>query len=1276
MPALNRLISEVQKEYDACLMDLKLIDGGVAMCKKHLRKLYKVLNNGKLRKEDMIRYKSGILQIKSKLTQFINLKKGHVSRKEKPSDRVKWVNKETAFRSRIITGVIMNLKHKDSINFLDDCAILFKSNINKILKDYESIKVNMVFCGEFSKVANSGEEIFDIKYMNTKNYPIYRDTNLTQWFQLYGKSPILKQLEEFQERDSGWALVRIIHLAVNANKFNLLNSGSYIDLPKSLKNKKALINVKNNDNACFAWAITSALYPAEKDSDRMSSYPHYSTVLKLRGLVFPMTIKQVSHFEALNELSVNIYILRKHKRNYKVLPTYLAKQKRDKHVNLLMIQNIYYCDEDEKCLESDDCEAENMPITYHFVWIKNISRLLSSQLSKHKEKKFLCDRCLNYFYCQEKLNRHIEDCSTANECGIRVPNGDQKFVCFKNYKNKEKVPYVIYADMESILKPVTDKNIYQEHVPAAIGYYVQFSYDNSLSFYRAYRGEDCIQWFTRELKQFSEDVETAFLCPYDIDPLTAAQESAFQKATLCHICGEHFAENDVKVRDHFHLTSGNNNNGDLTTNFRGAAHAKCNILYPDSHVIPVIFHNLSAYDASFIIKSIALDIEGRMSLLPITKEKYISFTKYIKDTRIQFRFIDSFRFMSSSLDKLVGNLTSDQLKILRTHFPRDDQFMLVSQKGVYPYDYVASFDVFNEQQLPSIDAFYNKLEDSKCSRKRYLHAKRVWENFSINNIGEYTDLYLQTDILLLADCFEQFRTSCHFTYGLDPCHYYTLPGYTWDCMLKYVGIRLELLDDIDKILFIEKGIRGGLSQCSKRRAHANNKYMNNFDPNKPDVYIMYWDINNQYGWGQSNYLPWGEFIWVEDEKFKELNILNVADDAEVGYILEVDLKYDKELHDLHKDLPFCPEHYSPSDSREKKLMATLLNKQKYVIHYRALKQALENGLKLTKIHRVLQFRQAAWLKPYIDLNNELRKNAKNDFEKDLFKLNNNAVFGKTIENIRKHSIVKLVSKWDGRYGAEAYLSNPRFKSRTIFNENLVAIELNKAEIYFNKPIYIGMSILDIARTSLYEYHYKYIHKVYGSDSTVLYTDTDGLLYEIRNRNPYEIMKRDCFEHFDTSDYSVNNAYGMPRVNKKVLGLMKDETLGRIITDFVGLRAKLYTFKLMPDYEERKRKRMLLEEEGYEDEIDELLSNEGITKKAKGVKKSVVRTKITFDDYIYCLENSAEKIISQNLIKSNKLTVNSVTQTKIGLSSRDDKRYLFDETYDTLPWGHYSLNITD
>ena len=1280
MPALNNLLLQVQKAYDDCLMNVKTIDYGLAVSRKLLKKLYKALKKDDLSKGDTMRYESGILQIKSMRKRLFKSRKaelGYVGRNEKPSDRIKWTNEETAFRSRVLSGVIMNLRHKDPMNFLDDCTAPFKRNIRHILRDYSSIKVNTVFCGEFTMVKNSGEQIFEIKYMNTKNYPIYQDIDLEEWFRQHVKSPILKKLEEFQERDSGWALVRTIHLAVNINKFTMLKGYSYIDLPKSLKNKKALVNVKNDDEACFAWAITSALYPVEKNSDRMSSYPHYSKVLKLKGITFPMTLKLVPHFENLNNLSVNIYILQQIKNDkYDVLPAYLTKQKRDKHVNLLMVQNIYYYDSDNVSFNGCNQNDSNITVKYHFVWIKDLSRLLSRQLSKHNGKKFLCDRCCNYFYTQEKLDQHTEDCISLNECRVKVPFGDQKIVTFKNYKNREKVPFVIYADMESILKPVADKNKYQEHVPAAIGYYVKCSYDDSLSFYRAYRGEDCIEWFTRELKQFSEDVETVFLCPYDIDPLTVSQEAAFRKATYCHICGDHFKQSDKKVRDHFHLTSGNNNRGDLTTNYRGPAHDGCNILYQDSHVIPIIFHNLSGYDAHFIIKSVALGIEGHMSLLPITKEKYISFTKYTRDSCIQFRFIDSLRFMGSSLEKLVDNLPIDQMKILKSKFPHEDQFKLVSQKGVYPYDYMTSFDVFDEQQLPPIEAFYNKLEDSKCSRKCYLHAKLVWEKFNIKNLGEYTDLYLQTDILLLADVFEQFRTSCLNTYELDPAHYYTLPGYTWDCMLKYTKINLELLDDINKILFIEKGVRGGLTQVSKRRSQANNKYMPSFDANNPEVYIMYWDINNQYGWSMSNYLPYGEFEWVEDEHFKELNILNVADDAEVGYILEVDLEYPEELHNLHRDIPFCPEHCVTTNSRDKKLVATLENKSKYVIHYRALKQALDNGLKLSKIHRVLQFKQSPWLKPYIDLNTELRKKAKNSFDKDLFKLMNNAVFGKTIENIRKHSIVKLVSKWEGRYGAEAYLSNPRFKSCTIFDENLVSIELNKAEIYFNKPIYLGMSILDIARTSLYDYHYKYMLKVYEANSSLLYTDTDGLIYEIRNCDPYETMKRDCSTYFDTSDYPIDNVYGIPLVNRKEIGLMKDENNGRIVTDFIGLRAKLYTFKLLPDVNERKRKRNHLEEEGCEDDMDVLLSNEGLTKKAKGIKKSVVSTKIGFDDYVSCLESSTQKIIHQNLIKSDKLIVNSITQTKVALNPQDDKRYLIEGSYDTLPWGHYAIDITD
>lgn len=285
---------------------------------------------------------------------------------------------------------------------------------------------------------------------------------------------------------------------------------------------------------------------------------------------------------------------------------------------------------------------------------------------------------------------------------------------------------------------------------------------------------------------------------------------------------------------------------------------------------------------------------------------------------------------------------------------------------------------------------------------------------------------------------------------------------------------------------------------------------------------------------------------------------------------------------------------------------------------------------------------------------------------------NNAVFGKTMENIRKHTNIKLVSNWEGRYGAEARLANPNLKSYTIFDENLIAIELMKHETYFNKPIYIGMSILDIAKTTIYDFHYEYMLEVYDN-CTIAYTDTDSLIYEIRNQNPYEIIKRDCYTRFDTSDYTEHNIYGIPRVNKRKLGFMSDETAGRIVTDFVGLRAKLYTMRLLQDSNERKRKRDQLEEDGCEDdEIAAALENEGLTKRAKGVKKAIVQNKITFEDYIDCLNNYISMNVRQNLIKSDKHKVFTITQKKIALSPHDDKRYIIKGSYSTLPWGHYSI----
>ena len=280
-------------------------------------------------------------------------------------------------------------------------------------------------------------------------------------------------------------------------------------------------------------------------------------------------------------------------------------------------------------------------------------------------------------------------------------------------------------------------------------------------------------------------------------------------------------------------------------------------------------------------------------------------------------------------------------------------------------------------------------------------------------------------------------------YELDPCHYFSSPGLSWDAMLKMTGVKLEKISDIDKYLFIEKGLRGGISYIAKRYAKANNKYMNDYDPEKPSTFITYLDKNNLYGWAMSEYLPYGEFEWLENiDKF---DVMPVDGKSDTGYFF--DLEYPDELHELHNDYPLAPEklavfydilsnyckkvadEYEVSVGGVKNIIPNLGNKTNYVVHYRNLLLYLSLRMKLTKIHRVLKFKQSDWMKKYIDVNTEKRKNATNDFEKDFFKLIINSVYGKAMENLRKRINVQLVNNEKDL----KYISRPTHITHKVFD---------------------------------------------------------------------------------------------------------------------------------------------------------------------------------------------------------------------------------------------------
>ncbi|XP_037806202.1 uncharacterized protein LOC119600179 [Lucilia sericata] len=1096
-----------------------------------------------------------------------------------------------------------------------------------------SIKFNFELICNYVLIKDETSETGEISHQ-TKMQIIDSTTTSQDLQQHYSNhcDKIIKKMGEFQERDSGWTLLDIANLKLNINKYECLKGSNYIKLPEKIMRKKACININNKDEYCFKWAIISALFKVKTHVNLWKSY-HINDrikdemitlkngrVLNFKSLKFPLAVNMIKIFEENNpDISVNVFGL---EGDNVVGPFYFTQKEKKIHINLLLLE------EDERV---------------HYVWIKNISRLLRSRLTKRKCAIHVCNTCLIHFHNEPALQKHKEGC---NKMVTIMPKSGDNILNFKNFKNQLDVPFVVYADFECILESTNFKNStkvesVQKHIPYAYSYYIKCSFDSSLDKFRIYSGEDSPKHFFKSLVADTSDIYNNHLSvKKTMNSLTPSQERKQNEDTTCHIC-EKLLDND-RVADHCHLTG----------EYRGPAHNKCNLEYQIAKFIPIFFHNLSAYDCHLFIRELS-SIKGDINIIPLNKELYISISKRIsvneKDT-IELRFLDSFRFMASSLEKLASYLSDDDLNIVKSVYSNSNEFSLMKRKGVFPYDYIDSENRLQETQLPPPEVFFNKMTNESCSEEEYQHAENVWSTFQCKTLLDYLLLYLKADVLLLCDVFENFRKVCKNIYNLDPCQYYTTPGLSWDAMLKTTKIELELLTDINMYNFIVRGIRGGIVQCSNRHSIANNKYVSDYDSSKESNYLIYLDVNNLYGYAMSQYLPFKNFEWVEN--IENFNLNDIKDDSPIGYILEVDLDYPSSLHDYHNDLPFCAETKKIATMKQKKLITDLNNKTNYVIHYKNLQQCIENGLILKKIHRILKFNQSDWLKKYIDLNNQHRTLAKNSFEQNFFKLLNNAVYGKTMENVDKRKDIKIVSEWENRgkrLGARALIAKPNFHSKLEINENMVVIEMRRAKTVYNKPIYIGFSVLELSKWKMYNFHYDYMKPKYLDNINLNYMDTDSFIYDIRTNDLYDDIRNDITTHFDTSAYPKDNIYNIPLVNKKVLGMMKDECNGKVIKEFIGLRAKMYSVKI----------------DRVEKEI----------KKIKGVKQYVT-AKLSINNFRECLQEKKLYHDSMYIFRSKVHQIYTQHIRKLTLSYLDDKRFIRENGVETYAWGHYGINSSD
>ena len=1105
----------------------------------------------------------------------------------------------------------------------------------KGFKFVETLQVKFVKYSNDKKIQKNG-------HFNSTTDLIINETDIKLAIQA-SQQQILNKIAQWISEGSGWTIQLIENHYINIVNYNPLKGSSYIELPQELKNR-GLINLQNEDNECFRWCHIRHLNPQGKDPQRIKKTDkQYIEKLDYSSIEFPVTVKQINKIEKQNNICINLFGFEEKQ----IFPIYISKEKYQDHMELLLIT-----------------EGENK----HYILIKDFNRLMFRK-TKHEHRKYFCMYCLQCFSREDVLTEHKNNCISINGVqAIKMPEKGDK-VYFKNHHKQLPVPFVIYADFEALTEkvdscqPNNDKSYteaYQKHIDCGYGYKVVCCYDDKYSKpVQIHRGENAVHKFMENMLEEANWCKSKMKKHFN-KPLkmTKENETDFQKATKCYICDIKYTDKDIHVRDHCHITG----------KFRGSAHQDCNLklqMKPDNIKIPVIFHNLRGYDSHFIMQQIGEiakkhtyknkrgeECHMNINCIPNNMEKYMAFM-----LGNHLVFLDSFQFMSSSLDNLIKNLPDEAFKYTKQEFKKE-QFNLMKQKGIYPYDHMDSFDRFNETKLPVQQDFYSILNNEHILDEQYKHAQNVWDTFNLKTMGDYHDLYLKSDILLLADVFENFRKTCLQYYKLDPCHYFTSPGLSWDAMLKMTDIKLELMVDIDMFQFIEKGMRGGISYIANRYGKANNKYMKNYDEKAPSKYIMYLDANNLYGWAMSQALPTGGFKWLSPKQIEKINLGKYTENSKKGMILEVDLEYPTELHDLHNDYPLGPEKVKVTDEMlsnycEKiqkkfnistglvhKLIPTLNNKQKYVLHYRNLQLYLDLGLKLKKIHRVLEFNQSPWLKQYIDFNTQKRTHAKNSFEKDFFKLMNNSVFGKTMENIRKRVDVRLVTSKEKLL---KLASKPTYVSSKIFNENLVAVHKIKETLTMNRPAYIGMCILDLSKTLMYDFHYNYIKHKYGDKAKLLFTDTDSLTYEIETKDAYKDFFKDKSK-FDNSDYPENSPY-FNKTNKKVIGKFKDEAAGVPVVEFVGLRSKMYSY---------------------------MKDNDKGGKTAKGIKKNIITKNIKHEDYKEVLFNNKQMHHTMKTIRSNNHQLGSFELNKISLSCFDDKRFIHQNGITSYAYGHYKI----
>lgn len=830
--------------------------------------------------------------------------------------------------------------------------------------------------------------------------------------------------------------------------------------------------------------------------------------------------------------------------------------------------------------------------------------------------------------------------------------------------------------------------------------------------------DDTMKHFCNDILRISKKVYEKYALHAPMIELNEQEQHNFDTATECYICHKEFYHGDKRCRDHDHITgkylgcacNACNLKRTLTNmylplifhNARG---------YDIHHVVREI--TKPEYNCHF--QGIAQNSEKIMSFtikqsdIVENEEGRPSTVKLMCDIRI----IDSLLFLLKSLESLTEilkkkcntewNYESAFPILYKEQAKRgltEGQIFVSLQKNLYPYLWFDSFEKFDKPIKDLIDLVYER----KCEyftdepdetfkslfELKIPYFEQVIQAFpEFKTVKDYADLYLSNDVLQLSDIIENARNTLRKTHHLDILRYYGAPGYSWDAFLYSIQAKkcapiYFMGSEMDKLCFFMHCVRGGCSGIMKRYAKANNKFLGDrYDPSLPSSFILYLDANNLYGWAMRQKLPYDEFQWINNYDLERLNrdpnkniieFLGKLEAFSKNVYFEVDIDYPSELHYSHNLYPLAPERRCVKEeeistfSRELNdrlhvrvntktpmLMQTLEDKKHYFVHGDNLKLYIELGMEVRKIHSGLMFKEDYIMRDYIDLNTELRNRpGGTDFDKELYKLMNNSIYGKTLENPLKYCMLYFIST-ESKYNKT--VRDPGFEGSVFSQGDFMIAKLKHKTVKYEKCPYLGATVTERAKWLMYNFYYNVLQKYYGWEKVnLLFTDTDSLMLEIFTDDIYKDIsdindKFDCPIDVSTFSPEIVTRYGISKKGNKVIGKFKSETGSELISEFVGLRSKMYSYLIY--------------------------GSESIPHiRAKGVAKSSLN-QISHEHYKRCLFNyldpeEARQNVQAKGIRAKAHELMSVKTEKVSLSCNDTKRYITSNNIDTLAYGHFKI----